>query len=747
MHCASCAVNLTRQLKKVRGVREASVNYANEQATIESDHEKLNLDELAQTIKSLGYEAQFDVNEDEHLAQEHRQKVLQIHKTKLWVSGILSSLLMLSMIPGIGSFFHNPWLMLILATPVQFWVGRDFYKGAWQSFKNFTANMDTLVAISTSTAYIYSLIVTVFGRWFENRGVQTAIYFEVSAAIITFVLLGKFLEIKAKNKTSAAIKELLNLQPPTALIKENGDWVRVNLAQVKKDDRLLIKPGEKVPVDGLVLSGTTTVDESMLTGESLPQAKKTGDRVVGGTVNQLGAIEIRATEVGSNTVLAGIVRLVKQAQGSKPAIQTLVDQVAAKFVPAVIIISLITFALWMILGPEPRFLFALISLINVLIIACPCALGLATPTSLMVGVGKGARSGILVKDAQALESTNQIKAVVFDKTGTLTTGKPTVVGEMIVPDLSQLFQKKKFMSDNSDDQETQTYLKKLLYQLESQSQHPLAEAVTSYLKEYQDQELSMQNFLDHPGKGVSATTDGWDLLVGNENYLRENQVKLSSLLKDQVNQWQRQAKSVIHFSVNGKHLMSLAIADTLKPEARRVVSWLEKNGIISIMLTGDNQATAEAIAKEAGITQVIAEVLPDQKTDVIKSAQQKYGMVAMIGDGINDAPSLTLADVGMAMGTGTDIAIESADITFMRGDLSLVPKSIQLSRFTMRNIRQNLFWAFAYNVILIPVAAGILYPFFGILLNPILAGAAMAFSSVSVVANALRLNKANLSIV
>jgi P-type Cu+ transporter len=705
------------------------VNYANEQATIAASKNLPDQQKLSEAVRDAGYSAEFEDDQAKDLAHESREKELSLLKKKLTISSILSGLLMLGMVPGIWEMLHNPWVMLVLATPVQFWVGRHFYQGAWSSIKNMSANMDVLVALSTSTAYLYSLFVTLFAGPLEARGIPTAYYFEVSSAIITFVLLGKYLEIKAKDKTSLAIKKLLNLQPQTAVVKKDGDWQTVALSEVEPGDILLVKPGEKIPVDAVVTKGSTSVDESMITGESLPQSKKAGDQVVGGTVNQSGAVQVKAVKVGNETVLANIIRLVREAQGSKPAIQALVDRVSANFVPVVILIALGSFAIWMSFGPEPRLLFALTALINVLIIACPCALGLATPTSLMVGVGKGAQDGILIKDAQALELAGKVKAVIFDKTGTLTTGKPEVTDSAFIPGTNE--DKKK--------------LKALLYLLESQSHHPLAEAVSVHLRSSRDAELEVEDFRDHPGKGVSAKVADQELLVGNQRFLEENGVELSDRLKGKINSWQSQAKSVAHFAVDSKHVMSLAIADTLKPEAKAVVEWLRKNNINSIMLTGDNQATAEAIALQAGINQVVAEVLPDQKTDVVRQTQEKYGMTAMVGDGINDAPALTLADVGMAMGTGTDIAIESAEVTFLRGDLRLVPKAIDLSRSTMTNIKQNLFWAFSYNVLLIPVAAGALYPFFGILLNPILAGAAMAFSSVSVVTNSLRLNKVKLA--
>lgn len=740
MHCASCAVNIQRQLEKIEGIEQASVNYAAEQATVKAKPSSLDQEVLRQAVEQAGYKAFFAGDPDE--SEQKRTEELKKQKNKLFVSGILSGLLMLSMIPGLPSFFHNHWLMLILATSVQFWAGRRFYQGAWSSLKNLTANMDVLVAISTSVAYLYSVVVTLFMNWFMTRDLPTDVYFEVSAAIITFVLLGKFLENKAKDKTSAAIKQLLDLQPEIARVKRDGQWETVPLERVEIADLLLIKPGSKIPVDGEVVKGSSSVDESMLTGESLPQEKLVGDTVTAGTVNLTGTFQIKAKKVGSETVLANIIRLIKEAQSSKPAIQALVDQVAAYFVPVVILLALLTFVVWFTIGPQPRLPFALISMINVLIIACPCALGLATPTSLMVGVGRGAKLGILIKDAQALELTSKVKAVMFDKTGTLTEGKPSVTDLEFVPDLDKAIQD---LEVNGEVLSEEKFLE-FIYAVESYSHHPLAQAIVKHLEEEISTKLEPDQFQDHPGRGVRAKVGQWSVLLGNAALLEQEQIIIAKSLQPRIAAWQSQAKSVVHLAISSKHLASLAITDRVKSGAKNTTSWLKAKRIEPIMLTGDNQATAAVVAKQVGISQVIAQVLPDEKTQAVKQMQEKYGKVAMVGDGINDAPALTLADVGMAMGSGTDVAIESADLTFLRGDISLVPKAIQLSKATLTNIKQNLFWAFAFNVLLIPVAAGALYPIFGVLLNPILAGAAMAFSSVSVVTNALRLNKVKLGI-
>jgi heavy metal translocating P-type ATPase len=724
MHCASCASNTTRKLKKTPGVVEASVNYANEQATVVFDDQQTSVKELGAAVDSLGYKAHLDSDVNDDVADKERAKELKILRVKLAFSGVLAAILMLSMIPSLPKIFHNPWLLWLLATPVQFWAGKRFFQGAWSGLKNKTTNMDTLVALGTSVAYFYSAVVTVFGDWFSQHGVETHVYFEASAAIIVFILLGKFLEIRAKAQTSSAIKELLNLQAKTAFVKKSGKWVEIPIEKVEVGDVLLVKPGQKIPVDGEVIRGITSIDESMITGESLPISKKAGDVLVGATINQSGSIEMKATKVGSETMLANIVRLVKEAQGSRPPIQALVDTISSYFVPVVIVTALVTFAIWILVGPEPKFLFALVSMINVLIIACPCALGLATPTSLMVGIGKGAKLGVLIKDAQALEIANKIKAVVFDKTGTLTEGKPAVQEAVFI--------------NQSQTQQTLSSLKAM----EELSHHPLAGALVEFANSKLDKKtktLAVDNFEDVSGRGVVAFIDKKQILIGNEKLLQLQQISISPQIISQATELKDKGHTVV-FMASGKQLAAIfSIADSLRESSPVVVKSLQDIGITSIMLTGDNQQTAMAIAREAGISEVIAEVLPADKKRIVGELRKKYPVVAMVGDGINDAPALATADVSIAMGGGTDVAIESAGITLLRSDISLVPIAINLSKATIRNIRQNLFWAFSYNTILIPVAMGVLYPIWGILLNPMLAGAAMAFSSVSVVFNALRL--------
>lgn len=719
MHCASCASNIQRKLKKTKGISEATVNYANEQATVVFDEKQATKNDVATAIHSIGYTAHIDAQDEEDVAEKEREIELSQLKKKLIVSAVLAVILMMSMIPNF-MMLRNPWLLWLLATPVQFWAGRRFYQGAISGLKNFTANMDTLVALGTSVAYFYSALVTVFSSWFTSHGIETHVYFEASTAIIAFILLGKFLEIRAKAQTTSAIKELLNLQAKTALKKMGSEWKEVPIANVLVGDILLVKPGQKIPVDGKITHGVTSVDESMVTGESVPVAKTIDDSVIGATINQSGSVEIVAEKVGSETMLANIIRLVKSAQGSRPPIQALVDTIASYFVPSVIVVSLITFVAWFLIGPEPRFLYALVSMINVLIIACPCALGLATPTSLMVGIGRGAKLGILIKDAQALEVANKVSAVVFDKTGTLTQGKPKV-------------QHAEFFAQQKNS------LLSILHSVEVLSHHPLAQALVEFSHTAKQKNSTVESFTDVSGKGVVAKIDGKLVVIGNEKLLAEKNIDLLSEQKHLAESRKEIGHTVVFMGI-GKEVVGLfSIADTVKKEAKMVVQKLREMQIESIMLTGDNKQTARAIAHEVGIDEVVAEVLPNQKEQTVRDLRKKFSVVAMVGDGINDAPALATADVGIAMGGGTDVAIESAGVTLLRSDISLVPQAIQLSKATMTNIRQNLFWAFAYNIVLIPVAMGVLYPVFGVLLSPMLAGGAMAFSSVSVVANALRL--------
>jgi heavy metal translocating P-type ATPase len=730
MHCASCAANIQRTLNKTPGIKEAAVNYANEQATVGFDPRQVTPEVIEKTVASIGYTAHIHVHDASDLSEKERAAELKSLKFKLLVSSVLTTLLIIgSMVAATPGLLKNTIVQLVLALPVQFWVGRRFYQGALSALKNKTANMDTLIALGTSVAFFYSALVTAFGRYLEVVGIPAYVYFETAAAIITFILLGKYLEIRAKGQTSSAIKKLLGLQAKVAHIKRGPAFIDEPIEKVVRGDILLVKPGEKVPVDGLVVKGNTAIDESMVTGESLPVEKKIGDRVIGATVNTSGAIEMKAEKVGSETMLAQIIQLVKEAQGSRPPIQKLVDVVASYFVPTVIFLSVLTFIAWLIFGPQPALLFALVSMINVLIIACPCALGLATPTSLMVGIGRGAESGILIKDAEALEVANKVNTIIFDKTGTLTEGKPQVRHFLVAEGLAK---KEKEISQ-------------IIKAVESLSHHPLAHAVVEYFAGRDPStEVDVEDFNDVSGRGVSARVGNKKVYIGTYELLKANKIKLPASLKEKADEWRSQAETVSFVALGDEVVAALGIADPLKPAAVTTLKQLRSKGIESVMLTGDNLRTAEVIAAEAGIDRVKAEVFPADKEAVVRELRQAGRVVAMVGDGINDAPALAAADVGIAMGGGTDVAIESAGIVLLRSDISLVPKAVRLSKATMKNIRQNLFWAFAYNVVLIPVAMGVLYPFSGLLLNPMLAGAAMAFSSVSVVANALRLKKVKL---
>ena len=728
MHCASCASNSQRKLKKVAGVDSAEVSYATEEACVIFNPDETKTNDLKKAVESLGYTAHIGEEEQksgEHDHMNHGDDLAEL-RTKLVVSAALTAPMIVAMIPGMPMFLMDQRLHLVLATPVQFWVGRQYYVSAWRALKNGMSNMDTLIVLGTSVAYFFSLAVVLFGEEFARLGIEAHVYFETAAAIITLILVGKFLEARAKGQTSDAIRKLLDLQAKKARVIRDGKEIEIPIEQVQVGDMLKVKPGEKVPVDGVIEKGSAAIDESMVTGESVPVTKKKGDEVVGATLNTNGNLVIKATKVGSDTFLAHVVDLVKKAQGSKAPIQKMVDKVSSIFVPAVIILSLIAFGLWWFLGPAPVLIHALLAMIAVLIIACPCALGLATPTSIMVGVGKGAENGILIKDAENLEVAGKISAVVFDKTGTLTEGKPEL-------------QKLLF----SEDVENKEAVEQLILSLESESHHPLAEAVVKKLvKKHEVKDVD--NFADVSGKGVKGVVSNLEVLIGTKTFMEENNIQLDQTLVEKAQELAGLAQTTSYVAIDGKQAALLGIADTVKKSSKSVIEKLHTLGIKSVMLTGDNQKTAEAVAKQIGIDQVKAEVLPKDKQDVINELKKKGEVVAMIGDGINDAPALAAADIGIAMGMGTDVAIETAGVTLLRSDISLVPKATHLSRATLRNIQQNLFWAFGYNTILIPVAMGVLYPFFKIQLNPVLASAAMALSSVSVVTNALRLKRIQL---
>jgi Cu+-exporting ATPase len=764
MKCAACASAVERAIANVPGVQDCAVNFGMEQATLYYDPGQAHPEDIQEAVEKAGYGAA-PLEEDWQKAQaeedadraERRQEDQQLIR-KVILGSIVSTILVVGSIPamtglhipGFPMWLHNPWLQLVLTAPVQFWCGLPFYRGAWKSLQHRTANMDTLITLGTSAAYFYSLFPTFFPEFFRNQGLQPHVYYEAAAVVITLILVGRLLEHRARSKTSEAIRKLMGLQARTARVIRNGQEYDIPITAVQVGDIILVRPGEKIPVDGQVVKGSSTVDEAMVTGESLPVLKQPGDEVIGATINKTGSFQFRALRVGKDTVLAQIVQLVQDAQASKAPIQRLADQVTAWFVPVVIVIAMITFFIWFFVTRNPTL--AVVTMVNVLIIACPCALGLATPTSIMVGTGKGAEHGILIKGAESLELAHKVQTIVLDKTGTLTEGQPTVTD---------------FATTQGTADQNELHLLRQIAAVERNSEHPLAEATVRYATSQAvdlSQLPSVQEFEAIAGNGVRGTIDQSPIHIGTRRWFAELGIATNGKtttgqdLTTLAQQWESQSKTVIWVATDRTVQGILAIADPLKPSSREAVQALRKMGLQVVMLTGDNPRTADAIAQEAGIPHVIAEVRPDQKADVINQLQRgdrdligkrqkpyprssKPKTVAMVGDGINDAPALAQADVGIAIGTGTDVAIAASDLTLISGDLHGIATAIRLSRATMNNIRQNLFFAFVYNVAGIPIAAGVLYPVVGWLLNPIIAGAAMAFSSVSVVSNALRLRQ------
>ncbi len=734
MSCASCANSIEDVIRSVPGVSECSVNFGAEQATITYDPRRTDVEAIQDAVDAAGYSAQ-PIQEQDLLAgdndAERRTRLAESRDLtrKVWVGSIISTILVIGSLPAmiglnfsfIPIWLHNPWLQLLLTVPVQFWCGSSFYINAGKAFKRHAATMDTLVAIGTGAAYVYSVFATIFPGFFTAQGLTADVYYEAAAVIITLILLGRLLENRAKGQTSEAIRKLMGLQAKTARAIRNGKEIDIPIAEVMLGDVILVRPGEKIPVDGEIIDGSSTIDQAMVTGESVPVKKQPGDEVIGATVNKTGSFKLRATRVGKDTFLAQIVQLVQQAQGSKAPIQRLADQVTGWFVPAVIAVAIATFIIWYnVMG---NFTLALITTVGVLIIACPCALGLATPTSIMVGTGKGAENGILIKGAQSLELAQKLQTIVVDKTGTLTQGKPTVTD---------------FVTVNGTANSNEIKLLGLAASIERNSEHPLAEAVVQYAQSQEVELTEARDFEAIPGSGVQGYVLGQLVQIGTQRWMTELDIDTQAL-RSQWDRLEYLGKTVIWIAVDGKIQGIMGISDALKSSSASAVRALQRMGLEVVMLTGDNRRTAEVIAHEVGVPRVIAEVRPDQKATQVQNLQAEGKIVAMVGDGINDAPALAQADVGIAIGTGTDVAIAAGDITLISGDLQGIVTAIQLSRATMRNIRQNLFFAFIYNVAGIPIAAGILFPFFGWLLNPIIAGAAMAFSSVSVVTNALRL--------
>ncbi len=732
MHCASCVMTLEGSLSKVPGVSIAIVNLATEKATVEYDPTQVTHEHLASAVANVGYQARISEEaQTEDQEKTERAKEMKELKMKVTISLILGALILWGSFPGLMNtapeILRNFWVQLILAAPVQFWAGWSFYRASLSSLKHRTANMDTLVALGTTVAFAYSTVVTVYPHIVSRIGIHPEPYFDVAAIIIGLILLGRYFEARAKAGTSEAIKKLIGLQARTARVIRDGKEIDIPISEVKIDDTIRVRPGEKIPVDGVIIDGESSVDESMVTGESIPVDKAKGDTVVGATINKSGTFTFKAAKIGSDTMLAQIIKLVQEAQGSKAPIQRLADVVSSYFVPIVIMLAIATFVVWYDFGPQPAFLFAILNTVAVLIIACPCAMGLATPTAIMVGTGKGAEHGLLIKDAEALETAHKITTVVFDKTGTLTKGKPEVIDIVLVG------------STTKDD------VLKLAASIEKGSEHSLAEAI---VKAAEDKKLNLSpttKFQAIAGHGVEGIVDGKKVVLGNRKLMEREGISLSSHSRD-IERLENEGKTVMMLAVDNTLIGLIAVADRLKETAVVGIKALQKLGIEAVMITGDNQRTAQAIAKKVGITNVLAEVLPDQKEAEVRKLQAQGKKVAMVGDGINDAPALAAADVGIAMGTGTDVAIEAADITLINKDLRSVAAAIELSRKTMRTIKLNLVWAFGYNIILIPVAMGVLYPFSGTLMNPIFASAAMALSSISVVGNSLLLKRAKLSL-
>jgi Cu2+-exporting ATPase len=718
MTCASCASSAESIVTFQEGVVNASVNFATGNLTVEYLPNMTDASKLQKAVQSIGYDLliENETKQQETLEALHAQKFQKLKNKTTWA--IILSL----PVVVIGMFFMDiPYanqIMWLFSTPVVLWLGKDFFINAWKQAKHRSANMDTLVALSTGIAYLFSVFNMLFEDFWHQRGLHAHVYFEAAAVIIAFILLGKLLEEKAKGNTSTAIKKLMGLQPKTVIIiQPDGTEKQIAIEEVNAGDVILVKPGEKIAVDGMVVSGSSYVDESMLSGEPVPVLKKENEKVFAGTINQKGSFRFEAVKVGKETMLAQIIKMVQDAQGSKAPVQKLVDKIAGIFVPVVIGIAILTFVLWLILGGDNGWVQGLLAAVTVLVIACPCALGLATPTAIMVGVGKGAENGILIKDAESLELAKKVTAIVLDKTGTITEGRPQVTGIQWL--------------NNDDTAQT------ILLSIEKQSEHPLAEAVVKHLEDVSTVALSL--FDSITGKGAKANYNNETYFVGNKKLLAENNIVIAAPLQKQADEWGSQSKTVIWFSDSKQALSVIAISDKIKETSVEAIKEIQEMGIELYMLTGDNEATAKAIAQQTGIGHYKAEVMPQHKADFIKELQQQGKVVAMVGDGINDSTALATADVSIAMGKGSDIAMDVAKMTIISSDLTKIPQAIRLSKQTVATIKQNLFWAFIYNLIGIPIAAGILYPINGFLLNPMIAGAAMALSSVSVVTNSLRL--------
>tara|TARA_R110001606_G_scaffold59207_2_gene141035 strand:- start:1217 stop:3475 length:2259 start_codon:yes stop_codon:yes gene_type:complete len=726
MTCASCASSVESVLKQTDGVIDARVNFASSTVLVEYD-KKLSPNQLQNALREVGYDIIIDAENPSEVQQELQEKHYQDIKNRTIWSAILTLPIFI-----LGMFFMQwepgKWISLALTFPVLFWFGRSFFINAYKQAKYGKANMDTLVTLSTGIAFLFSIFNTFFSEFWVSRGIEPHVYYEAATVIITFISLGKLLEEKAKSNTSSAIKKLMGLQPKTLKIIENGEEKEISISSVQVGQTILVRPGEKIPVDGEVSKGSSYVDESMITGEPVPVEKTKDEKVFAGTINQKGSFQFIAEKVGGETLLSQIIKMVQEAQGSKAPVQKLVDKIAGIFVPVVLAISIITFIVWMSIGGDNGFSQALLTSVAVLVIACPCALGLATPTAIMVGIGKGAENNILIKDAESLELGHKVNAVILDKTGTITEGKPIV---------TDILWKGKL--------ENQNQYKQILLAIEAQSEHPLAEAVVNNLKDENIEKAEIASFESITGKGVKAQTEnGSKYYVGNHKLMLEKNIQIDTSLIQTAESLEEQAKTVIFFGNEKQVLAILAIADKIKETSKKAIATLQDRGIEVYMLTGDNNKTASAVAKQVGITNYQGEVMPSEKAAFVEKLQAEGKIVAMVGDGINDSHALAQANVSIAMGKGSDIAMDVAKMTLITSDLQSIPKALELSKRTVLGIRQNLFWAFIYNIIGIPIAAGVLYPINGFLLDPMIAGMAMAFSSVSVVLNSLRLKRVKL---
>lgn len=718
MTCASCAISVESLLNAEIGVLSAAVNFANATVMVTYIPTVVEPQVLKKAVEEGGYDLMIADQKDQTNTIEniHREKFNKLKRKTYWAIVFSVPLVVIGMFMMDMPYANQ--LMWLLSTPVVFVLGNNFFINAWKQAKHQSANMDTLVALSTGVAYVFSVFNTLFPVYWHSRGLHPHVYFEAAAVVITFILLGKLLEEKAKSNTSTAIKKLMGLQPKSVtIVDKEGNQKEISIEEVQIGDVILVKPGEKIAVDGTLLSGSSYVDESMLTGEPVAVLKTANEKVFSGTINQKGSFQFSAEKIGSDTMLAQIIKTVQDAQGSKAPVQKLVDHIAAVFVPVVIVIAIVAFIAWNIFGGENGFTQGLLALVTVLVIACPCALGLATPTAIMVGVGKGAENGILIKDAESLELAKKINTIILDKTGTITEGKPIVADQFWLTDEEKL--------------------KQILLSIEKQSEHPLAEAVVKNFSTLE--KINISNFESITGKGAKAEYENETYFTGNQKLLIDNQIKIDENLLAKAKEWREVANTVIWFADSKNALAILAIADQIKSSSKNAIAELQSNRIDVFMLTGDNEMTAKAVAESVGIHHYRAEVLPSQKADFVKQLQGEGKVVAMVGDGINDSTALAQADVSIAMGKGSDIAMDVAKMTIISSDLQKIPEAIRLSKLTVSTIKQNLFWAFIYNLIGIPIAAGVLYPFNGFLLNPMIAGAAMALSSVSVISNSLRL--------